>query len=79
MPPPKAELGTAGAMWGGLALALVAWVILLGGVAAMQQACGSGDPNGLLTAGAAGYLAPVSCKKFFSYTWWVSCSVLFSF
>ena len=39
------------------------FAVLMGGVAALQQNCGHGQPNLITTAGAVGYLAPVPCNK----------------
>jgi hypothetical protein len=71
----KGHTGLAVPAW---LLSTAGFAILLGGLAAMQQACGSsggGVPNvganqpispGM---GAVSYLAPVSCDRFFSFDW----------
>lgn len=62
-------------------LAILGWLlstcgfgILLGGVAAMQQACGGAAVNSAIPPGmgAVGYLAAVPCDRFFSFDWYVS-------
>ncbi|KAL4439222.1 hypothetical protein ABPG77_004124 [Micractinium sp. CCAP 211/92] len=80
-----------GLAWLFLILAFCGWAILLGGLAALQEAChktGLGtlaqmmQPAGrrLLQnplIGTVGYLAPVGCNKIFSYTWWIMAFDLF--
>lgn len=51
-------------------LAFASFGILLGGVAAMQQACGGAVRNNLL--GVDAYLAQVPCGRFFSFDWWIT-------
>eukprot|EP00887_Chlorella_sp_A99_P005657 scaffold1.g5657.t1 len=58
-------------MWAAWALSFCGWVILLSGVASMQKECGASPVNALTQAGPAGYLAPISCDKFFRYLWWI--------
>lgn len=53
-----------------LALDIIGWILFLSGTAAMQEACGSAQPNVSAFGGLAGYNAPVSCDNFFGYTWW---------
>lgn len=74
-----AEMANAynGALWGCWGLAFCGWVLLMAGAASMQQACGGSDAPSLTTAGAAGYLAPVSCDRFFRYLWWIWALFLF--
>ncbi|KAL4441894.1 hypothetical protein ABPG77_003810 [Micractinium sp. CCAP 211/92] len=63
-----------GAVWLGWLLSTCGFGILLGGVAAMQQACG-GTPLGSTIenfgGGSTGYLGPVGCSHLFQYTWWI--------
>lgn len=41
------------------------------------QNCGGGSTDALALAGTLGYLGPVSCDKFFGYTWWITWYVFF--
>ncbi|KAL4428445.1 hypothetical protein ABPG75_002534 [Micractinium tetrahymenae] len=80
-----------GLAWLFLVLAFCGWAILLGGLAALQQAChrtGLGTLAQMLPSagrrllqnpliGTVGYLAPVGCNKIFSYTWWIMAFDLF--
>uniref|UniRef100_A0A1D1ZXF4 Uncharacterized protein n=1 Tax=Auxenochlorella protothecoides TaxID=3075 RepID=A0A1D1ZXF4_AUXPR len=56
--------------WGSVFFLSVAWFLLLGGVGSLQSACGDSGATSLLRAGSAGYLAPVTCNRFYSYVWW---------
>lgn len=63
-----------GMIWLGWLLATCGFGILLGGVAAMQQACGSTPLGSTITGyggGSTGYLGPVDCDHLFQYTWWI--------
>ncbi|KAL4522896.1 hypothetical protein Ndes2437B_g00055 [Nannochloris sp. 'desiccata'] len=51
-------------------LAFASFGILLGGVAAMQNACGNGIDNVVL--GQTHYLAPVACDRFYSFDWFIT-------
>jgi preprotein translocase subunit SecG len=66
--------GNKGLIWAAWLLSTAGFAILLGGVASMQQSCGSGLSNVLTGGGggSVGYLAPVSCNHLFQYTWWIS-------
>jgi hypothetical protein len=48
---------------------LLAWILLLAGVGAMQARCGDANYQ---AGGVAGYLGPVQCSTLFSYTWWIT-------
>jgi len=61
-----------GGAWLCLGLDFVGWVLLLAGVASMQQACGGSGANalnGVENGGGAGYNGPVPCDSFFGYTY----------
>ncbi|EFN55226.1 hypothetical protein CHLNCDRAFT_134486 [Chlorella variabilis] len=60
------------AAWAWLAWLLLGagWVIMLAGVSALQDDCGSSNVNAFGVAGTAGYLAPISCDDFYNYAWW---------
>ncbi|KAK2076565.1 hypothetical protein QBZ16_005325 [Prototheca wickerhamii] len=56
--------------WTSVVLLWISWVVMLGGVGSLQANCGGSGASELLRAGSAGYLAPVSCHRFYSYIWW---------
>ncbi|KAI3428486.1 hypothetical protein D9Q98_007311 [Chlorella vulgaris] len=61
------------AFWPLFFLLACAWILLLSGVAALQQNCNSSNAsNPLLGAGTVAYLSPVTCSKFFRFTWWIT-------
>ena len=66
----KGKMGLALPAW---LLAFAGFAILLGGISAMQQACGGAAVNGPIPPGlgAVGYLAPVPCDRFFSFDWFI--------
>jgi hypothetical protein len=64
-----AHTGLAVPLW---LLHTAAFVLLLIGVATMQSRCGAAGANQLQSMGPVGYLAPVSCNKFFSFDWYVA-------
>lgn len=50
--------------WG---IMLLGWILLLGGIASLQEECGSG---GIIPLG--GYMGPEpSCSKLYAYTWFI--------
>lgn len=51
-------------------LAFASFGILLGGVASMQNDCGSSVNNALL--GTFGYLGDITCDRFYSFDWWIT-------
>ncbi|GAB4814472.1 hypothetical protein N2152v2_001518 [Parachlorella kessleri] len=54
-------------------LAFCGFAILLGGIAAVQQRCGSVPTPDMAEYASMGYLpGRVSCDKFFRYTWWIT-------
>jgi hypothetical protein len=55
-----------------LALDFVGFVLLLSGVAAMQAGCGGSAANLFLGGGSSGYLAHISCDRFFAYPWFIT-------
>lgn len=66
--------GNKGAIWAAWLLSTCGFAILLAGVASMQNDC-DGSLLSTLTLGGGGtpgYLAPVSCGKFFRYTWYIT-------
>ncbi|KAL4439218.1 hypothetical protein ABPG77_004120 [Micractinium sp. CCAP 211/92] len=46
------------------------WIIMLSGASALQQDCSKS--NVTVVAGTVGYLAPISCGRFYSYAWWTT-------
>lgn len=56
--------------WG---LAVFGWILILSGVASLQQNCTSG-PNGYAVniRQLAGYLGIASCSKVYAYTWFIT-------
>ncbi|KAL4439221.1 hypothetical protein ABPG77_004123 [Micractinium sp. CCAP 211/92] len=62
-----------GVVWPLWILLFIGWVLLLSGVAALQQNCAGGNTsNPILGAGSAAYLSPVPCGKFYRFTWWIT-------
>jgi hypothetical protein len=48
-------------------LAAAAWLLLLIGVAGVQNNCSASSANLITAGGGAGYFAPTSCDKFYRY------------
>ncbi|KAL4527928.1 hypothetical protein Ndes2526B_g07718 [Nannochloris sp. 'desiccata'] len=66
----KGHTGLAVPAW---LLSTAGFAILLGGIASMQSACGGSGVNSPIPPGmgAVGYLAPVACRRFFSFDWFI--------
>jgi hypothetical protein len=56
-------------------LLLVAFILLLVGVSGCQNKCGAANANAITLGGGMSFFAPVSCDKFFRYTWWTTAYV----
>lgn len=57
-------------LWMTWLLFLFGWILLLSGIAALQNDCNKGH-NALVSAAVAGFMGQVPCKKFYGYSWWI--------
>jgi hypothetical protein len=55
-------------------IALLGWILILAGVAALQSSCVTSPESGFaLQAGqTSGYLGPQPCSKIYGYTWYIT-------
>ncbi|PSC69847.1 membrane transporter [Micractinium conductrix] len=51
-------------------LLVCGWILMLGGLSALQNDCGASNVTDPTVAGTVGYLAPINCDRFYSYSWY---------